>query len=104
MGYGDVRIALSRQILNNYVDERNVLAVITVDPEIENLVRSAIYEDPLEGRILGLDPDTSSTVLGSMIDAFKKAGLDPERFRPTTAPAACPQTTETFSLDFANRL
>ncbi|MBN1531652.1 MAG: flagellar biosynthesis protein FlhA [Spirochaetes bacterium] len=67
-----VRGALARQITKSYVDERGTLSVITVDPEIENIIRSAIFEDPVEGRVLGLDPETHKMVLGSLIEAFNR--------------------------------
>ncbi len=65
-----VRSAISRQITKSYVDDSGTLSVITVDPEIENVVRSAIYEDPVEGRVLGMDPETHKMVVESLLDAF----------------------------------
>jgi flagellar biosynthesis protein FlhA len=69
-----VRVALSRQITGAYVDSDNVLSVITVDPEIENLIRGSIHEDPIEGRVLGLDPDTHNAILSSLFDAYQRSG------------------------------
>ncbi len=68
-----VRVALSRQIISEYLDEERVLAVITVDPEIENIIRGSIHEDPVEGKILGLDPDTHNIILKALIDAYNSA-------------------------------
>ncbi len=67
-----VRIALARQICKDYLDENNTLSVITIDPEIENVIRSSIHEDPVEGRVLGLDPDTHQTIIESLLDAYKR--------------------------------
>ncbi len=67
------RVALARQITRDYLDERNTLSVITVDPEIENIIRSAIYDDPVEGKVVGLDPDTYQVVINALIDAYKRA-------------------------------
>ncbi len=68
-----VRSALSRQICLDHVDKDNVLSVITVDPEIENVIRNSIHEDPVEGRVVGLDPDTHSRIMTSLVDAYNKA-------------------------------
>jgi flagellar biosynthesis protein FlhA len=68
-----VRVALSRQIISEYLDADRGLSVITVDPEIENIIRGSIHEDPVEGKILGLDPDTHNLILKALIDAFNSA-------------------------------
>ena len=47
--------------------------MITVDPEIENIIRGAIHEDPIEGQVVGLDPDTHSRVVQSLLTAFTEA-------------------------------
>ena len=69
-----VRAALARQITGNYLAEDNVLSVITVDPEIEGIIRDSIHEDPVEGRVAGMDPDTHNAVMGSLVDAYQRAG------------------------------
>lgn len=68
-----VRVALSRQICKEYADKTNTMSVITVDPEIENLLRSSIHDDPIEGRVLGLDPDTHGGIIKSFADSYMKA-------------------------------
>lgn len=68
-----VRAALARQITGGYLAEDNVLSVITVDPEIEGVIRDSIHEDPVEGRIAGMDPDTHGIVVGSLIEAYQRA-------------------------------
>jgi len=65
-----VRVALGRQITNELIDQNKNLSVITIDPEIETIIRSAIHEDPVEGRILALDPDSHNLILQSLFDAF----------------------------------
>ncbi len=75
-----VRVALSRQICKEHVDKTNTMTVITVDPEIENIIRDAIHEDPVEGRVVGLDPDTHASIMKSLLDAYaqaRKAGHAP---------------------------
>lgn len=68
-----VRVALARQICRDYIDANSELWTITVDPEIETVIRSSIHDDPIEGRVLGLDPETHNLIINSMIDAFTKA-------------------------------
>ncbi len=68
-----VRQALSRQICKEYADRKGELAAITVDPEIENIIRASIHDDPVEGRVLGLDPQTHEMVITSLIAAHNKA-------------------------------
>lgn len=68
-----VRAALSRQITGAYLAEDNVLSVITVDPEIENIIRESIHEDPIEGRIAGMDPDTHGIIITSLLEAYQRA-------------------------------
>jgi len=67
-----VRIALSRQICKEYVDDKNEMFVISVDPEIENVIASSIHEDPIEGRVVGMDPDTHRRILNALIDVNNK--------------------------------
>ncbi len=68
-----VRVALARQLCREYADKNNTLSVITVDPEIETIIRSSIHEDPVEGRIISLDPDTHREVLDSLFDSYSRA-------------------------------
>ncbi|PKL35583.1 MAG: flagellar biosynthesis protein FlhA [Spirochaetae bacterium HGW-Spirochaetae-1] len=68
-----VRSSLARQITNDYVDRDNILNVITVDPEIESAMRSALHDDPVEGRILALDPDSHRVIVQALLDAFGRA-------------------------------
>jgi len=68
-----VRAALSRSITADYVDKAYTLNVITVDPDIESAIRGSIHDDPLEGKILALDPDSHSVILKALLDAYHKA-------------------------------
>lgn len=68
-----VRGSLARQITSTHVDGENNLHVITVDPEIETIIRSAIHEDPVEGRILALDPDSHNRISSALIEAFTRS-------------------------------
>lgn len=57
-----VRSALAAQISNELM-VNNKLYVITIDPAIERALQSAISEDPIEGYVLNLEPDTQSRLL-----------------------------------------
>jgi flagellar biosynthesis protein FlhA len=69
-----VRVSLARQITKKYIDHENTFNVITVDPEIENIIRGSIYDDPVEGKILGLDPDTARMIINSLLRAANRSG------------------------------
>lgn len=68
-----VRVALARQITKDYVAPDGSLSVITVDPEIEGIIRDSIYEDPIEGRVLGLDPENHELIMNALMDAITKS-------------------------------
>ena len=69
-----VRVALSRSITADYVDKKtHTLNVITVDPDIESVIRSSIHDDPFSGRVLALDPDWHPVILKALSDAYDKA-------------------------------
>jgi flagellar biosynthesis component FlhA len=44
-----------------------------VDPEIESVIRGSIHDDPVEGRVLGMDPDTHSAVVNALLEAYQRA-------------------------------
>lgn len=68
-----VRGALARQITGTFTNEDNVLSVITVDPEIESVIRSSIHDDPVEGRVVGMDPDTHNAVVNALLEAYQRS-------------------------------
>jgi len=68
-----VRTALSRQICKDHADRSGELWVVTVDPDIENLIRSSIHDDPVEGRVLGLDPESHEMIVKSFLTAYNRA-------------------------------
>jgi flagellar biosynthesis protein FlhA len=68
-----VRTALSRQICKSHTDKDNSLSTISIDPEIEDLIASSIHEDPVEGSILSIDPDTHKKIMDSVIKAYNSA-------------------------------
>lgn len=68
-----VRVALARQICRDYTDGNKNMSVITVDPQIEAIIRNSIHDDPVEGKVVGLDPETHSQVMDSIVNSFGKA-------------------------------
>jgi len=68
-----VRAALARQITGSYTAEDNVLSVITVDPEIENIIRDSIHDDRVEGKVLTLDPESHRIIVNALLDAYQRA-------------------------------
>ncbi|MFW6365824.1 MAG: flagellar biosynthesis protein FlhA [Spirochaetota bacterium] len=75
-----VRTALSRQICRDHTDAAGVLHVITVDPELEGIVRDSLHDDPVEGRVVGLDPQSHQAVMNSLIESYnsvRQAGHQP---------------------------
>ncbi|MCL2154977.1 MAG: flagellar biosynthesis protein FlhA [Leptospirales bacterium] len=68
-----VRAALARQITGSFTAEDNALFVITVDPEIENIIRDSIHEDRVEGKVLALDPESHKMIINALLDAYTRA-------------------------------
>ena len=68
-----VRVALSRQICKEYTGSDGVLYAITVDPEIESAIRGSIHDDPIEGKVVGLDPETHEIVMKALFDAYTRS-------------------------------
>ena len=68
-----VRVALSRQICKSYVGKDNSLSTISIDPEIEDVIAGSIHEDPIEGNIVSIDPETHRRIMDSVIGAYNKA-------------------------------
>ncbi len=70
-----VRASLKRQITKTYVDENNKLRVITIDPELENLMAESIEENE-EGMISGLPPDVIDKIINRAKDIVSKLPKD----------------------------
>jgi flagellar biosynthesis protein FlhA len=68
-----VRIAISRQICKSLIDKDNTISLIRIDPEIEDQIASSIHEDPIEGSIVSLDPDSHRKIMKTITDAYKHA-------------------------------
>ncbi|HNX58609.1 MAG TPA: FHIPEP family type III secretion protein, partial [Spirochaetota bacterium] len=62
-----------RQICKEYAGAQNTLTVITVDPEIESVIRSSIHDDPVEGKVLGLDPESHEMIMKALLTSYRVA-------------------------------
>ncbi|MBV7272205.1 flagellar biosynthesis protein FlhA [Clostridiaceae bacterium UIB06] len=60
-----VRFALGRSICNPMVDENGAISVITLDPQIEDLISNNIQKS-MQGSFPAIDPDTTGRILGSL--------------------------------------
>ena len=60
-----VRFALSRTICNQVVDENRTITVVTLDPQIEEIVGANIQKSP-QGSFPTVDPDTTTRILSGI--------------------------------------
>lgn len=60
-----VRFSLNRSICNPLVDENNAITVITLSPDIEDLINNNIQKS-VQGSFPAIDPDTTSKILTSV--------------------------------------
>lgn len=67
-----VRQRLGRQIVSHYETDGH-LGIIQVDPEIENIMRSAINYDEKEGRIFTLDPTDHNNIRNAFIISYNES-------------------------------
>ncbi len=67
-----VRQRIGMQIVNQHL-ENNVLNVISIDPLIENEMRSSVYVDEKEGRIFSLDPKVQSMIRDALLESYRQA-------------------------------
>jgi len=60
-----VRFSLGRSICNGLIDENGVMTIMTLSPEVENIVSSNIQKS-LQGSFPAVDPDTTGKILNSI--------------------------------------
>ena len=60
-----VRVALSRVICKEYVNNEGIINVITLDPQIEQIISQSIQRTEM-GSFLALDPNMGQNVLSSV--------------------------------------
>jgi flagellar biosynthesis protein FlhA len=74
-----VRVALSRIICKEYMNNDGVINVLTMDPQIEQVVSQSIQRTEM-GSFLTLDPNIGQeilTILGREIEKLNERGLQP---------------------------
>ena len=74
-----VRVALSRVICKEYVNNEGVINVITLDPQIEQVIAQSIQRTEM-GSFLALDPNMGQDVLtsvGQEVGKLQERGLQP---------------------------
>ncbi|MEG0772963.1 flagellar biosynthesis protein FlhA [Clostridium sp.] len=74
-----VRFSLGRNICNELVDENNAITVITLSPEIENIIGSNIQKS-MQGSFPAVSPDVTTEIFNSI-----KSSLDRTYF-PSNVP------------------
>jgi|YNPMSStandDraft_1061717.scaffolds.fasta_scaffold00019_57 flagellar biosynthesis protein FlhA len=74
-----VRQALGKQIVSNYVDEKNTLKAVMIDPELEEILQDSIYEQQ-NATYANLDPEIMNQFVqqaSQIIDNAIQNGLTP---------------------------
>lgn len=74
-----VRVALSRVICKEYMNNEGVINVITLDPQIEQIVAQSIQRTEM-GSFLALDPNMGQEILmsiGQEVGKLQERGLQP---------------------------
>ncbi|WP_461615318.1 flagellar biosynthesis protein FlhA [Clostridium sp. Marseille-QA1073] len=62
-----VRFALGRSICNELVDENNSITVLTLSPDIENMVSNSIQKS-VQGSFPAMNPDITTNIFNSLRD------------------------------------
>ncbi|MCD4782487.1 MAG: flagellar biosynthesis protein FlhA [Candidatus Eremiobacteraeota bacterium] len=74
-----VRVALSRVICKDYMNNEGIINVITLDPQVEQLIAGSIQRSEV-GSFLALDPNLGQEILtkvGDQINTLQEQGLQP---------------------------
>jgi flagellar biosynthesis protein FlhA len=74
-----VRVSLSRVICKEYMNNEGIVNVITLDPQIEQLVLQSIQRTDM-GSFLALDPNSGQSILtaiGNEVNKLQERGLQP---------------------------
>jgi flagellar biosynthesis protein FlhA len=69
-----VRQALGRQIANLYTDENGKITVITISPEVEQVIRNSVKETE-QGNYLAIDPQKAQQILKSLTTVLEQYSL-----------------------------
>ncbi len=74
-----VRVALSRVICRDYMNNEGIINVITLDPQVEQLIAGSIQRSDA-GSFLALDPNIGQEILtrlGDQVNSLQEQGLQP---------------------------
>lgn len=66
-----VRQALARNIVKQYIDEKDTLNVITLDPAIEQAIRDSVQYTE-HGSYVAMDPDTAQSIFHSLTETMEQ--------------------------------
>lgn len=75
-----VRKGLGRNIVRKYATQENLLTVVTLDRAIEDVIVSAIVQNPDDSTSLNIDPEFAQRLLNNIADSmrhFEKTGTQP---------------------------
>lgn len=64
-----VRQALARNIIKQYVDDKDTLNVITLDPAVEQVIRDSVQYTE-HGSYVAMDPDTAQSIFQSLTETI----------------------------------
>lgn len=66
-----VRQALARHIVKQYVDDKDTLNVITLDPAIEQVIRDSVQYTE-HGSYVAMDPDRAQSIFNSLTETIEQ--------------------------------
>lgn len=66
-----VRFSLGRNICNELVDENNAITVLTLSPDIENIIANNIQKS-MQGSFPAINPDITTEILNSIRDGLNR--------------------------------
>lgn len=66
-----VRFSLARTICNELIDENKIITVVTLSPQIEEIV-SANTQKSIQGSFPAVDPDTTTKILNSVRNTIER--------------------------------
>ncbi|MCB1176685.1 MAG: flagellar biosynthesis protein FlhA [Leptospiraceae bacterium] len=68
----NVRQAISRQIVNDYLSGDGKLYVVTLDPKLSDRLSKGIVPDPIEGNLISIPPDIYNKVVESVAREYNR--------------------------------
>jgi flagellar biosynthesis protein FlhA len=68
----NVRQAISRQIVNDYLSADGKLHVVTLDPKLSDRLTKGIVPDPIEGNLISISPDYYNKLIESVAREYNR--------------------------------